>query len=114
MNVGDFRQLFRQRGQLEIVSGEQGEGAHFTGQMPGTGPGQGQTVERARATADLVHQHQARRRRIVEDIGGLGHFHHEGGTPPGQVVGGTDTGEDPVHQADARLRSRYAAADVGE
>ncbi len=35
----------------------------------------------------------------VEDGGGLGHFHHEGGTPARHVVAGADAGIDAVHNA---------------
>ena len=37
---------------------------------------------------------------VVEDVGGLGHFDHEGGLAAGEVVGGADAGEDAVDEAD--------------
>src|SRR5690606_26025377 len=70
--------------------------------------------EGAGAAADLVHQHQALAGGVVEDVGGLGHFHHEGGPAAGQIVGGTDAGEDAVHRADLGMLGGDEAANVGE
>ena len=60
------------------------------------GPGQGQAVVGRRAAADLVEDDEAARRGGVEDHGGLGHLHHEGGAAARQVVGGADAGEDAI------------------
>ena len=63
-------------------------------------PGDGQPVEGGRAAPDLVEDHQAALRRLVEDCRRLGHLDHEGGAAARQVVGGADTGEEPVGHAD--------------
>ena len=114
MHVGDPSESLRQRGQLEVMGGEQGEGADAGGQVLGAGARQRQAVVGAGAAADLIHQHQAAGGGVVEDVGGFGHFHHEGGASRGQLVGGADAGENAVHRADASHLRRYVAAHVGE
>ena len=86
VHVDDAGLLLGQGGQLEIMRGEQGEGADPAGQFQGAGPGQRQAVEGAGAAADLVHQHQRGIAGVVQDVGGLLHLHHEGGAAAGQVV----------------------------
>ena len=43
----------------------------------------------------------------LQDGGRFGHFHHEGGTAAGEVVGGADAREDPVDRAEARALRRH-------
>ena len=64
--------------------------------MSGDAAGQAQTVEGTGASANLVHQHQALCCGRVQDLGGLGHFQHEGRLCVGQIVGGADAGVDGV------------------
>ncbi|KPM85644.1 hypothetical protein AOR10_24195, partial [Vibrio alginolyticus] len=113
VNIGHPLGLLGQGRHLEVVGGEQGKGAG-AGQVLGAGPGQRQAIEGAGAAADLVHQHQAFIGGVVQDAGGLGHLHHEGGASAGQVVRGADAGKDTVHRADLRLVCRHEAAGVGE
>ena len=40
-------------------------------------PGQRQSIERARAAADLIHEHEALRCRVIQYVCGLGHLDHE-------------------------------------
>ena len=40
---------------------------------------------------------------LLQDVGGFGHFDHEGGAAAGQVVGRADAGEDLVDRADRAL-----------
>ena len=80
--------------------------------MHQAGPGQRQAVVGTGAPADLVQQHQAVGGGVVQDIGGLGHFHHEGGAPAGHVVGSADAGEDAVDRPQARAARRHVAAGV--
>src|SRR5690606_5216483 len=102
VHVGDavHARFAGQRGQLEVVGGEQGPAAVDHGQVAGHRVGQGQAVVGGGAAADLVHQHQRLRGGVVEDVAGLGHLHHEGGLAAGQVVAGADAGEDAVDRAD--------------
>ena len=98
VHVGHGRAGVRQAGQLEVVGREQGEGAHRLRQLHRRCPGEAEAVEGAGAAAHLVHQHEAAGRGVVQDVGGLGHLHHEGGAPAGEVIGGTDAGEDAVQR----------------
>ena len=66
-------------------------------------PGQRDAVVGAGAAADLVEDHQAARRRVVEDVRRLGHLHHERALAAAQLVAGADAREDAVGQADRRL-----------
>ena len=112
VHVGDAAARCRERGQLEVVGGEQGHAAVGRGQVARAGLGQGQAVVGRGAAADLVHQHQRAFGGVVEDVAGLGHLHHEGGLPLGQVVAGADAGEDAVDRTDPRACRRHEAADV--
>ena len=51
---------------------------------------------------------------MVKDVGGFGHFHHEGGLAGGQVVHGAEAGEDPIGDADVGRAGWYLAADLGQ
>ena len=51
---------------------------------------------------------------MVKDVGGFRHFHHEGGLAGGQVVDGSDAGENAIGDADAGLGGRHPAADLGQ
>ena len=53
-------------------------------------------------------------RGVVKDVGGFGHFHHGGGLAGGQVVHGTDAGEDPIGDADAGGAGWHPAAGLGQ
>ena len=76
-------------------------------------PGDRESVEGGGAAAHLVQNDQAPGRGRVQDDGRLGHLHHEGGPAPGQVVGGPDSGEDPVHDGQLGLLSRNEGAHLG-
>ncbi|OPZ97911.1 MAG: hypothetical protein BWY71_01435 [Planctomycetes bacterium ADurb.Bin412] len=79
-------------------------------------PRQRQPVIGARPPADLVQDHQRPLRGVVDDVGRLGHLHHEGGLAPRQFVAGADPRENPIDQPDlgafgrdetARLRQQH-------
>ena len=114
VQIGDIFLKISEPRQLEIMRREQGIGADILRQMAGRGPGQRQTVIGAGAAPDLVHEHQAVFGRVVEDGGGLGHLHHEGGAAAGQVIGRSGAGIDAVHRADNGLFSRHITADMRE
>ena len=101
-----------QRGQLEIVGREQREAAILLGELVRDGPGERQAVEGRRAAPDLVDQHQALRRRAVEDVRGLGHLDHERRAPAGEIVGGADAREDRVERTERALPRRNERAAV--
>ena len=64
--------------------------------------------------ADLVEDHQAARRGLGENGGGLDHLHHEGRAAPGQVVAGADAAEQPVDHPQAQALRRHEAAGLGQ
>ena len=69
-------------------------------QMLGDGPGNAHAVVRARASPNFVEQHKAARSQVVQDGRRLIHFDHEGGLAAADVVGGTNTCEDAVEDAE--------------
>ena len=71
------------------------------------GPGDADAIEGGGAPADLVHEDQAVLRGAMEDAGGLGHFHHEGGAAAGQIIRGSYPGEYLIHRADLRRHGRH-------
>ena len=77
-------------------------------------PGDREAVQRGGAAADLVHHDQRARAGLVQDGGGLGHLHHEGGAAARQVVGRADAGEQAVDHADGGAFGRHRQAGLGE
>ena len=114
VQVGDIFLKIGQARELEVVGREQGVGADGPRQMDGRGPGQREPVIGAGAAADLIHEHQAVRGRVVEDSRRFGHLHHEGGAAAGQIIGRADAGKDAVNRPDNGLFGRHITADVGE
>ena len=88
--------LERKARQLEVVGGEQREGAVLVVQVRGDGAGEREAVEGRGAASDLVHQHQRVLGRTVQDCRGLGHLEHEGRLGVGEIVGRADAGMDRV------------------
>ena len=66
-------------------------------------------VPRRRAASDLVQQHQAPRRRRVQDRTRLRHLHHERRLPAHEIVARTHTREHPVGDPHPRRRRRHIA-----
>lgn len=105
-------QVVGQARELEVVGREERQRVEFAADVAGRGPGERQPVERARAAPDLVHQHEARACRIVQDPGRFGHFDHERRVSARQVVGRPDAREYAIHRADDRGLGRHEAADM--
>ena len=78
----------------------------------GDGPGDGKPVVGGGPAADFVEDDEAFRRGVVENVGGLVHFDHEGRVPARELVGRADAAENPVGDADARRLRRHPAADL--
>ena len=114
MHVAAGGKFVRERGQLEVVRGEQRECPSLLSHVVRRGPRQRQAIEGAGAAADLVHQHQALRRGVVQDRRGLGHLDHERRAATGDVVGSTDARKDAVQWSDPEGICRHETADVGE
>ena len=92
-----------QFGELVIVRGEQGARARLRLQMLDHRPGDGEAVEGGRAAADFVEQHQAVRRREIQDGGDFAHLHQKRGAAAREIVGSADAREDAVGERQARL-----------
>ena len=114
MHIGDGRQCLRKPRQLKIVGGEQGKCANASREIGSAGPGERQTVIGAGATADLVHQHQALRGRVMQDIRRFCHLNHERRAPAGEIIRGPDARKDPVYRSDYGALRGNETADVGQ
>ena len=66
------------------------------------GPGNAETVECTRPSSDLVQNHQAAGRGVMEDVRGLGHFHHKRALALKQIIRRANAREDSVRQSDPR------------
>src|SRR5262249_61970404 len=76
----------RQGSDLVKVRGKERPTAIALVQMLDGGPGNRQAVEGRRAAADFVENDERVRARLIEDRGGLHHFHHEGLAPSREVL----------------------------
>ncbi len=76
-------------------------------------PGDGKPVVGAGASPDLVEDHQAAWRGVMEQVGCLQHLDHEGRLPGMNHVLGADAGEDSVDHSDSRGASGHKAAHLG-
>ena len=70
-------------------------------------------VERARAAAHFVEDHERSRRRLVEDLGGLDHLDHERRLPGRKVVLRADAREDAVEERQPRFVRGHERARLG-
>ncbi len=68
------------------MRGEKRAATHRVVQIFGHAPGDGKAVEGRRAPADLIENHEAFFRRVVENIGRLVHLDHESALALRQVV----------------------------
>ena len=114
VHVDDAGQLVGECGELKIMGGEQRECADACREVARRRRGEREPIEGAGAAADLVHQHQTARRRVVQDVGGLRHLDHERRAAPGKIISRTDAGEHAIERSDLRRRGRHEAADVRE
>ena len=114
VHVDDAGQLGGERGEFEIMGGEQRESADACREVARRRSSEREAVESAGAAADFVHQHQAAGRRVVQDVGGLCHLDHEGRAAASQIITRADAGEHPIERPDLRRDGRYEAADVRE
>ena len=104
MKVGHGIDRVRQAGQLVVMRGEE-RGCTALCERLGDGPGERQAVERAGASSDLIENHETVRSRVVQNVGGLGHFHHEGRPSAVKFITRSDAGHDSIHQSEpGRIR----------
>ena len=107
-------ELRGQRRHLVEMRGEQRAAAIALVQVLDGRPGDGEAVERRRAAADFVEDHQRALAGLIEDRRGLDHLDHEGRMAARQIVGGADAREQPVDHADMGGARRHEAAHLGE
>ncbi len=96
LGVGHVGQQLGQLVQFVVVGGEDAAGAPLLGQVFGHRPGDREAIEGGGAAADLIEQHQGALAGVVKDVGGFGHFHHEGGLARREVIAGPDAGEQAI------------------
>ena len=107
-------ELFLQLRQLVIMGGEQ----RFRPQLSGVShifqhrPGNAHAVIGGGTPSDFIQHQQAIGGSVAQDIRHFGHLHHKGRLSRRQIVRGTDTGINPVHNADFRGRGRHKTADL--
>ena len=57
-------------------------------------------------TSQFVEEHQRARRYIIQNVSSLSHLHHKGRLSQRDIVAGSHTGEDLIHQTYSRTLSR--------
>ncbi len=100
--------------QFVIVRGEKRLRADLVMEMFYDRPRETEAIERARSTADFIQYDEAARRGVVENIGGLAHFHHEGALAARKIIARANAGENAVHEVNARFGSRDERAGMCE
>ena len=114
VHVRDAVEFGGEFGQFEVMRREQRERVVRRRERHRARPCEGQTVVGRGAAANLVHQHEARRGRVVQDVRRLAHLDHEGRVTAGEIVASANTREDTVDRADARAVCGHETANVGE
>ncbi len=102
------------RGEFVKMGREQGAGAIDLVQVLDRRPGDREPVEGCGPASDLVEDDKGALAGLIEDGGGLHHFHHKGRAAAGEIVSGPDSREQAVDDADARLLRRHEAPHLGE
>ena len=75
-------------------------------------PRQRQSVKGGSAAAYFVEYDQGTWRGVMQDVGGLGHLHHECGLAASEHVRRSNAGEDPVSETDHSFGGRYEGSRV--
>ena len=106
--------LSHKRHHLVIMGGEQSAALVGLMQMLGRRPGNGEAVIGGGAAPDLIQDHQALVRRLIEDRRRLHHLDHEGGAARRQIIARAHAREEPVDDADMRGFGGHEASHLGE
>ena len=75
-------------------------------------PGDRNTVVGRCTSSQLIKEHQAARRQVIQDICCLIHLYHKCRFSNRNIIAGTHTSEYLIHQANMRTLSRYEATDL--
>ena len=95
--------------QFVVMGGKERSGMGFRMIMDilHDGPGDADAIIGGSASSQLIKQHQAARRQVVHDICSLRHLHHEGRFTHRDIVAGTNTGENLIHQTNVGTFRRH-------
>ena len=104
MHVGGLLEVDGKLRELEVVGREERERASRLDEFLSDRACKRQAVERGRASADFVHQHERAVGCLMKDRGSLRHFDHEGRAAAGKIVGCADAG---VNAVDGTDRDRF-------
>ena len=102
----------REFGELVVVRGEEGAALGLVVQKLGDAPRDAQAIERARAASDFIEDHEAARRGVIADVGGLVHLDHESALPAREVVVRADAGKNAIGNSDFRLLRGHPRSDL--
>ena len=102
--------------QLMVVGGKQGARLcpGMLVDMLYNSPGNGNTVVGRSTTPQLIKQHKAARRQVIQDIRRLVHLYHKRRFADGDIVAGTHTGKDFIYQADMGTLGRHKTTDLSQ
>ena len=98
-----------------IVSGEKGldPAAFPVVEIFCHSPGNTQPVKGTGPSADLIQNDQAFFSSIIQDVGGLLHFHHEGTLAFGKVIQRPNACKDSIHDPDGGCFRRNERTHLG-
>src|SRR5437773_12107510 len=74
----------------------------------------GEAIIGTGASTNLIQDNQAVPGSMVDDGGGLFHFHHEGALPRGDIILSTYTGKNAIDKTQASTASRHKTTDLGK
>ena len=92
--------------QLVVVGRQKSAAADPVVKVSEGRPREGKPIERAGAAAHLVEEDQGAIVGAPEDLGDLGHLHHEARLPVSDLVGESHPGEQRAHDADPGVLRR--------
>src|SRR5437588_5874990 len=74
----------------------------------------GEAIIGTGASTNFIQDNQTMPGSMVDDGGGLFHFHHEGAFPRGDIILGTYARKNAIDQAQASAAGRHKTADLGQ
>ena len=97
-----------------VVRSEEGLGSPvgIVVQVLDDSPSDGDAIVGAGTTAQLIEEDEGAGREGIEDAGGFLHLDHEGRFATGDIVRGSDTGEDAIGEPEVGSFGRDEGADL--
>ena len=96
--------------QLMVMGSKERLGVHLVPDMLNDSPGNAHAIVGAGAATDFIEDNEAASGCILKYVGYLIHLHHEGTLTAGQIVTGSDAGEDAVYRRNPGFPCRHEAA----